>query len=138
MILELQFLYKKSGALLGNLTSPVIIIILLSLLFSKIRDLPAVKSAFMGIYPTIVALIAYAAYKIGKTAIKDYIGLIIMLLAFLSSLIFNVSPILLIVFGAVTGISISFIKNICLAGKDIINKGGSNGKCTQAVHTIKW
>lgn len=98
-------------ALLGNLTSPVIIIILLSLLFSKIRDLPAVRSAFMGIYPTIVALIAYAAFKIGKTAVKDKIGLIIMLLAFGLSLFLNISPILLIVFGAVAGISISYIKS---------------------------
>jgi chromate transporter len=97
-------------ALVGNLTSPVIIIMILSMIFSKIRDLPAIEAAFKGIYPAIVALIAYAGYKIGKTAIKDVTGFGLMLAALLISVVFRVPPIPLIIAGAVLGIILTASK----------------------------
>jgi len=97
-------------ALMGNLTSPVIIILILSLIFSKIRDLPAIEAAFKGIYPAIVSLIAYAGYKIGKTAIKDITGFGMMLAALLISVVFKIPPIPLIIAGAVLGIILTASK----------------------------
>lgn len=64
-------------ALLGNMTPSIIIVLTLSILFIKFSTYTAVKAAFKGIYPVIVGLIAYASYKIGKTAIKDRTGVII-------------------------------------------------------------
>lgn len=93
-------------ALLGNLTSPVIIIISLTLLFSKFRSIPAIEAAFKGIYPAIVALVAYAGYVVGKTSIIDMLGLIIMLASLLLSVFFNIPPIPLILAGAFLGIII--------------------------------
>lgn len=93
-------------ALLGNLTSPVIIIISLTLLFSKFRSIPAIEAAFKGIYPAIVALVAYAGYVVGKTSIIDMLGLIIMLASLLLSIFFNIPPIPLILAGAFLGIII--------------------------------
>lgn len=64
-----------------------------------------VKSAFLGIRPTIVALIAYAAYKMGKTAIKDKVSCLIALAAFCVVMFVPQLPIpLIIVSGAIVGI----------------------------------
>lgn len=101
------------AALLGNLTSPVVIVLALTIVFTQFRNLPAVKSAFTGIYPAIVGLVAYAAFKIGKTAIKDFIGIIIMITAFaVATFVHNISPIPIIISGAVAGICITSLKSV--------------------------
>jgi chromate transporter len=94
------------AALLGNMTPSIIIVLGLSVLFVKFSSYPAVKSAFRGIYPVIVGLISYAAYKIGKTAIKDLTGFLIALLAFCGALFLNLGPIPLIISGAIAGLII--------------------------------
>jgi len=100
------------AALLGNVTPSVVIVLVLSILFSKFSTYPEVKSAFRAIYPVIVGLILYAAYKIGRTAIKDIIGVFIAVAVFIASLFLHIEPIPLIIAGAVIGIAISCIKPI--------------------------
>lgn len=97
-------------ALLGNMTPSVIIVLIMSTLFVKYSTYPAVRAAFRGIYPVILGLITYAAYKIGKTAIRDVIGIIIAVLAFIGALFLHLEPIPLIIGGAVAGIAISYVK----------------------------
>ncbi len=99
------------AALLGNLTSPVIIVMILSLLYMKFKDISAVQSAFRGIYPAIIGLILYAAYKIGKTAVKGKTGITIMLCAFILATFAQIPPIPLIISGAGIGLFISKLKN---------------------------
>jgi len=100
------------AALVGNLTSPVIIVLILSIVYGQIKDYPSVSSAFTGIYPVIIALVLYAGYKIGKTAVKDAAGVIIMLCALYLALFAGVSPIPLIISGAAAGIIITTVKNL--------------------------
>ncbi|HEY8500708.1 MAG TPA: chromate transporter [Clostridia bacterium] len=100
------------AALLGNLTSPVIIVLTLMIIFANIKDYPAVQSAFRGIFPTIAGLILYAAYKIGKTAVIDYSTAIIVIASFCAAVFLNVAPIPLIISGAVIGISLMCIRNV--------------------------
>jgi chromate transporter len=101
------------AALLGNLTSPVIIVLTLMIIFANIKDYPVVQSAFKGIFPTIVGLILYAAYKIGKTAVTDYSTAIIVIASFCAAVFLNVAPIPLIISGAVAGILLVSIRNVC-------------------------
>jgi chromate transporter len=105
-------------SIIGNLTPSVGIVLTLSILFSKVSDNPIVQSAFQGIRPAIIGLIAYAAYKIAKTSLVDVTTVIIMILAFVASTFFNIAPIPLIVFGAVAGIVVKQVKCV-LAKKDI-------------------
>ena len=107
------------AALIGNMTPAVIIVLTISALFMQYSNYPQVKSAFRGIYPVIVGLIAYAGFKIGKTAIKDLTGIIIAFVAFVLAIFFHVEPIPLIIAGAVTGILIHHFR------KDKIKKGES-------------
>ncbi len=99
------------AAMLGNLTPSVIIVLILSVLISSVGSNTSVSAVFHGIRPAIVGLIAYAAYRIGRTAIKDYITVIIMIIAFSGALIFKIAPIPLIIFGAISGIVVKKIKS---------------------------
>ena len=98
------------AAMLGNLTPSVIIVLLLSILISSVGSNPSISAIFNGIRPAIVGLIAYAAYRIGRTAIKDYITVIIMIMAFMGAVFFKIPPIPLIVFGAICGIVVKSIQ----------------------------
>ncbi len=98
------------AALLGNVTPSVTIVITLSALFSKLSAYPVVKSIFKAIYPVIVGLILYAAYKIGKTAVKDFTCLIFAAAAFAASMFLHLDPIPLIIAGIVCGLAVSRIK----------------------------
>lgn len=97
-------------ALLGSLTPSVIFVLTLTILLTKYRNVPEVKSAFKGIYPAIVGLIAYAGCNIGKTALKDMFSIIIMLITLLCSILLHINSILLIALGAIAGIAVSGCK----------------------------
>lgn len=97
-------------ALLGNLTPSVMIVLTLAILMQEFGENVYVQAAFNGIRPAIIGLIAYAAFKIAKTAIKDYICAIIAVIVFISATFFHIPPIPLIVFGAIAGITITLTK----------------------------
>ncbi len=98
------------AALLGNLTPSVVIMATLSIVFTRFSENKYVKSAFSGIRPVIVGLITYAAYKIGKTAIKDIYCVFIALLAFILAIVFHISVIGIIIGGVVVGLILYLIK----------------------------
>lgn len=100
------------AALLGNLTPPLVIVLTLSVLFATFGSNPTVQAAFFGIRPAIIGLISYAAYKIGKTAIKDIICVAIMVLAFCGVLFLHIHPIVAIIFGATVGIILTSMENV--------------------------
>jgi chromate transporter len=114
------------AALLGNMTPSVIIVLTMSVVFVKYSTYPGVRAAFRGIYPVILGLIAYAAYKIGKTAIRDAIGIVIAALAFAGAVFLHLEPIPLIIAGAAAGIAINHIKGFLRVRKHAGNgvKGG--------------
>ncbi len=99
------------AAWLGNVTPSVIIVLTLSILFTKINSYPVVIAAFKGIYPAIVGLIAYSAYKIAKTAITGVISIIITVAAFGGIMFFHIDPVKVIIAGAATGILLHFVRS---------------------------
>jgi chromate transporter len=107
------------AAMLGNLTSPVLIVLTLAIAFQKFSSYDVVQNAFNGIRPAIIALIAYAAYKIGKTAIKDSACIAIATFAFLGVLFLDLHPILLIIMGAIAGIGITSLKERLIIRKNL-------------------
>jgi chromate transporter len=99
------------AALVGNVTPSVIIVLTLSILFVKYSTYHVVKAAFQGIYPVIIGLILYAAYKFRKTAILDVAGVVIATVSFIGALFLHLEPIPLIIAGAVAGLCISYLKS---------------------------
>lgn len=104
-------------AWIGNAAPSVIIILTLSVLFSKISSYPVVVSTFRGIYPTIVGMIAYAAYKIGKTSITGAVSLIITIASFGAIMFFKADPIAVIISAAIAGLLIHMANIWRLTGK---------------------
>jgi chromate transporter len=102
--------YKKQGkkgalaATSGVILPSFIIIALIATFFSKFGDNEIIKSAFAGVRPAVVALIAVAVFKIFKTAIKDLASLIFALIGLIVVVIFDIHSIFVIISGAVFGL----------------------------------
>lgn len=91
-------------AMFGILLPTFLIVLILSISYLYMKDNPWMTAAFEGIRPAIVALIAFAAYKIGQMAIIDKTTIAIACLTVSILLFFSIHPVLIILGGAVAGI----------------------------------
>ncbi|WP_373232549.1 chromate transporter [Cohnella sp.] len=93
-------------AMLGIFLPTFFIVLGLSIFFMEMKDNPKIEAAFISIRATIVALIVYAAYKIGKTAIVDKTTLLLVVISVEIMYLTRdyVHPIFLIGGGALVGI----------------------------------
>lgn len=104
--------YKIAGmagaisATLGVILPSVIVITVIASVFVAFKENMIVQKVFAGIRSAVVALIAVAAWNIGKSSIKDAIGLIIAIGAFIASVIFDIHAIYIILGGIVLGLII--------------------------------
>lgn len=89
------------ASLIGIMLPPFLIVLLLAAVIFNAGDNPWVKAAFRGIVPAIVALILYAGYLIGKSAVVDIPTLAVAGLTVAMTLFLSISPIWMIVGGAV-------------------------------------
>lgn len=100
------------AAIMGNLSPSVGIVLILSVLFTKVGSYPEVQAAFYGLRPAIIALITFSAYKIGRAAIKDLYCIMILITAFSGMMFTQVDPIIIIVLGAFAGIAGAYLKTV--------------------------
>jgi len=105
---------KKAGKLggfvasLGIIFPSLIIITLIYNFLGESFDNPMINSIFLGIRACIIGLIASSTLKICKKSFISKISYIIFIVAFILLLLFDISPILLIVFGAMLGATATF------------------------------
>ncbi|MGM0904171.1 MAG: chromate transporter [Bacillota bacterium] len=99
------------AALLGVFLPTFLIVVVLSIVFLQIQDNPKIEAAFQAIRASIVALIVYAGYMIGKTAIVDKTTLFISIGSMTVLLFFHIHPVFIILFGIFLGISIVNLKH---------------------------
>ncbi|CAH0167708.1 Chromate transport protein [Peribacillus sp. Bi96] len=90
------------AAMMGVSLPTFLIVLLLGILYFFIQDNPKIEAAFISIRASIVAIIAFAAIKIGKTAIVDKSTFIILIVGLPA--LFFVQPVLAILAGAIAGI----------------------------------
>ena len=100
------------SALLGIFLPTFVLMIGLSLVYVQMKDNTKIEAAFLSIRATVVAMIVYAAIKIGKTAVVDFAtgalaAVAVCLLLFGGSF---VHPVWVIVFGALAGIAVVKIR----------------------------
>ena len=81
------------ASLLGMLLPTFCLVILLTVLIFHMKDTPWAQAAFRGIMPAVIALIIYAGYRIGKTAITDKTTLGIAVFSFFVLLFVPMHPI---------------------------------------------
>ena len=97
-----------TSAILGAITPSFFIILVVAMFFSSIKDNRYVEAAFKGMRPAVVALIAAPVYNLAKG-----LGWWRILIAAVAAFIvwhFSVSPIYMIILGAVAGLTYSFIR----------------------------
>ncbi len=107
------------AAMAGAVFPTFMIILTLAMLFMGFKDHPLVQAAFMGIRPTIVALIIVAGFKIGKTAVIDKTTLLLVLLTTATMLFVHIHPIVTIISGAILGMVLVQLKNLIKAKKEM-------------------
>lgn len=96
------------AAMVGVSLPTFLIVLTLGIFYFFIQDNPKIEAAFLSIRASIVAIIAYAAIKMGKSAIVDKSTFGIMVIGV--PILFLIHPIFAILLGALTGIVTIFIK----------------------------
>jgi chromate transporter len=87
-------------------------------LFSSISTLPIVQSAMYGIRPVVVALIVYAAYKIGLKAYKSKGYAVLTAIGFLLALLAADIPLpIIIIGGLISGVVINYVQERLTVGE---------------------
>lgn len=98
------------AALLGVLLPTFLIVLCLCFAFLAIRDQPKVEAALKGIRPAIVAMIAYAGIRVGKTALIDKTTFVTAAATIALLLFTGMNPAIVILIGVFLGIALVKLK----------------------------
>ena len=90
-------------ATLGVVFPSLIIILIIASFLQSFADLSIIQSAFAGIRVAVVALIITTVIKLLKSSIKDYLGVIIAIIAFIISAFIGLSPVYVVIAAGLTG-----------------------------------
>lgn len=96
------------AAIIGVSLPTFLIVLTLGIFYYSFQDNPKLEAAFISIRVTIVAIIVYAAIKIGKTAVVDKTTFGIMFIGVPE--LFFIHPIIAIFLGAITGMLMILVK----------------------------
>jgi len=99
------------AAMAGVLLPTFLIVLLLSAFFLQVHDHPKAEAALYGIRAAVVALICYAGFNIGKTAVLDKTTLGIALATIAALFLPGLHPALVIVFGFFLGVPLVALRN---------------------------
>lgn len=104
--------YKVAGVLgaivatVGVVTPSVIIILVIAMFFGRIADVPAVIGTFDGINGAVILLIFMAGIGMMRQSVKDVVTTVLFVITLVAVVIFQISPIIMIILGGVSGILI--------------------------------
>jgi chromate transporter len=94
------------AASLGVISPSVVIIIIISIFFSRFREIAAVANAFRGIRIAVLALLILSIYNMVRRSVKDIWGIILLIVSFVCVMFFSISPIYVIIGAAIISIFI--------------------------------
>jgi|LGVF01.2.fsa_nt_gb chromate transporter len=119
--------YKVAGKLgaicatFGVILPSFVIITLIATFFSSVADSSTVKAVFTGINGAVIVLILLAALKMLKIAIHDALSVIIVIITVVVILFTDISPIFLIIGGALIGFLLYIYHHHLKGGDDDIS-----------------
>lgn len=105
---------KSLGAIvatLGICLSAFLPIILIALLLKEIQSIQVVRNAGLGVSIGVCVLIMFVAKSMWKPAMLDWVSYIIFGLTLLGTMIWNISPVYLIILSAIIGIVRKFLSS---------------------------
>jgi chromate transporter len=103
-------LNKLRGALatvVGQVLPSFVIVLTLSYLYIKYKEIAVLKAVLKGIGAAVVGLLSSVVYSMSGKLLKDYKSILIAIIAFLCLAVFRLNPIALIVAAGIAGLLIS-------------------------------
>lgn len=92
------------AATAGVVFPSLVIIMIIAAFISNFADLAVVQHAFAGIRVAVGVLVLNSIIKLWKSGVKDVVGIIIFVVTFVVSLIFNLSPVYVVIGAIAVGI----------------------------------
>mgnify|MGYP006391893771 CR=1 FL=1 len=108
--------YYQAGGLggifatLGMIAPSIIIITIVASVLQSFMDYPIVASALTGINAVVCALLSHTVITLARKSLVNVISVVLFIIGLVACFVFNITPILLVVFGAVVGIIYSKVK----------------------------
>lgn len=99
------------AALIGITLPSLIVLSVVTIFYEEFRNNLYVSRVLVGIRASVVPIIASAALKLRKSALKDSIGYMIAFVAFFLSFFTDLNNIFIVIIGAVGGLLIMEVKN---------------------------
>ncbi|NCB31274.1 MAG: chromate transporter [Clostridia bacterium] len=93
-----------AAATLGVASPSILLILIVATLLDQFAHIPAVQHAFGGIRVAVAVLIINSVVRLYKSNVKDGLGIILCIAAFLLIAAFSFSPVYVVVGAAVVGI----------------------------------
>lgn len=108
--------YYQAGVLggifatLGMVAPSIVIITIVASVLQTFMDYPIVASALTGINAIVCALLAHTVITLGKKSLVNVVSVLLFIIGLIACFVFDVTPILLVIFGGVVGIIYNEIK----------------------------
>ncbi|HHY42065.1 MAG TPA: chromate transporter [Thermoanaerobacterales bacterium] len=109
--------FKRKGisgsiaATAGMVFPSLVIITIIAMSFKEFQDIVIVRHAFGGIRVAVAALIANTVLKLLRSSVKDWLGILISSVSFISVAFLKLSPIFAVVASALLGIIAKTVRN---------------------------
>ncbi len=97
---------------LGMVTPSIIIITIIASVLQSFMDYPIVASALTGINAIVCALLSHTVITLAKKSLVNVMSVVLFIIGLVACFVFDVTPILLVVFGGVVGIIYNKIKGV--------------------------
>ncbi len=108
-------LHRTWGGLVAGLLfilPSFVILVILSWLYMSYGQVPAVAAFFFGMKPAVVAIVAFAAWRIGSRVLRNAVLAAIAVLAFVALFFFSIPFPLIVIAAALTGASARVLPRI--------------------------
>lgn len=99
-------------ATLGMVAPSIVIITIVASVLQTFMDYPIVASALTGINAIVCALLAHTVITLGKKSLVNAVSVVLFIIGLIACFVFDVTPILLVIFGGVVGIVYGKIKEV--------------------------
>ena len=110
--------YYQAGVLggifatLGMVAPSIVIITIIASVLQNFMDYPIVASALTGINAIVCALLSHTVITLGKKSLVNVISVVLFIIGLIACFVLDITPILLVIFGAVIGIAYNKIKGV--------------------------
>ena len=107
--------YNEEGVLggifatLGVVSPSIVIITVIAMVLSQISHITWVQHAFGGIRVAVAALILASVIKLFKSSVKNAVGLILCIIAFVLVAVLGASPLYIVIGAAIVGIVMGYL-----------------------------